>query len=1431
MSELSKNQLTTENNNSFPNNNTGFITPTLLRTFNQNMIDSLVDEQQYNVDSASFNARINTLDPSGSAQAILTLQIATASLNAYTQSQNSFNASATASIVALQNFSSSLDTTYATDAQLSASASTLQNNINTKLNTSSFNAYTASFTVTGFVTTASFNTYTSSAASGVSASINSATQSLSSSVAAINATQLSTASFNTYTASQSTNISASLGSYLLSQSFNTYTQSNDSKVNSLIAATGSYATLTQLSASASTLQNNINAKVDLTTYNPFTQSVNTNISQINARVSSSATTGSNTFIGNQIVSGNVNIAGNITADSASFLYVKTIFETASVIYSSGSNQFGDELIDVQTLSGSVKVQGSLTVNGVPVQTSSFDASGYLLTSSFNTYTQSAASGVSASINSATQSLSSSIATTTSGLSSSIGNLSSSVAVTTNNLDLEVNQKLDTGSFNTYTQSNDTKVNALIAQTGSYAISSSVASALNAFSSSVSLTYATETELSASASTLQNGINSKVETSTFNTYTSSQSSINTGLTAAIQTRLTTASFNSYTQSNDSKVNSLIAATGSYITSAQTSSMSVLSSSFAVTASFALNAGASVDTGSLVTTASFNQYTQSAASNTSASINSATQSLSSSIATTTSNLSSSVGSLSSSVATTTSNLSSSIGSLSSSVSVTTAGLSSSIGSLSSSVATTTSTLSSSIATTTAGLSSSIGSLSSSVATTTAGLSSSIGQLSSVTGSYATTGSNTFRGNQTISGSLLISGNITATSASFQYVETVFETASVIYSSGSNQFGDASNDTQTLFGRVDVKTGPLVITGSTFVSGNITLANGSDLVTHHIQAAASNGIEIQNNSGNNAILVGAGGSLGSTFYGQINATTISASGNITANLIGTASYANKALTASFAENVSPTDVSMFVSQSTFNSYTSSNDGKVNSLIAATSSYAISSSVASITSASQGQINSLINATSSYANSASVAAIDAAQLFTSSFNTYTQSISSQIASIGQSLAGKLNTSSLSVSQNITGSIIISGSSTGAGGETLTLIGGTNPATDLALHILSGSVEITTPQGNGAHFYSNAPITSSNLRINGTAVIKDLFVSGTWGGSGSGSLFVENSITASNLSASNNIYANTVFANVFNGTASFATTASFALNASSDRNGLITTGSSALVQAITGSLIISGATFNGKIEAPSLSIGTTTLDVLFESTASTTASTVVSEIDFTRLGAGATGDLTGIRLQTLSGSDTAGDTLLSRITTGVNRHTTTAMTGSVVNTILQSTWATGSGGARVTYGSTITANAQSASATITIAAGNGSANFAGGTASLQAGRVNIGTTNATITSTGSFTHLGSLVTSQGITINAGGITATAGAINGDLRVNGVLNITGSNPTIQSGSFSGSLISNLGDIYTGSNNANFIVTLGSASMASLLAGSSTNVNTIYFVLS
>ena len=65
MSELTKQALKVENNQSFPNNNAGLITPTALRGFNEDMIDSTVNQAVYTADSASFNSRINAITGSG----------------------------------------------------------------------------------------------------------------------------------------------------------------------------------------------------------------------------------------------------------------------------------------------------------------------------------------------------------------------------------------------------------------------------------------------------------------------------------------------------------------------------------------------------------------------------------------------------------------------------------------------------------------------------------------------------------------------------------------------------------------------------------------------------------------------------------------------------------------------------------------------------------------------------------------------------------------------------------------------------------------------------------------------------------------------------------------------------------------------------------------------------------------------------------------------------------------------------------------------------------------------------------------------------------------------------------------------------------------------------------------------------------------------
>ena len=76
-----------------------------------------------------------------------------------------------------------------------------------------------------------------------------------------------------------------------------------------------------------------------------------------------------------------------------------------------------------------------------------------------------------------------------------------------------------------------------------------------------------------------------------------------------------------------------------------------------------------------------------------------------------------------------------------------------------------------------------------------------------SYASTASylNTLNQDLTFNGNLILNGT-----ASITYLNVFYESSSIIYSSGSNQFGDATNDTQTLIGRTIVS-GSFEVTGS--------------------------------------------------------------------------------------------------------------------------------------------------------------------------------------------------------------------------------------------------------------------------------------------------------------------------------------------------------------------------------------------------------------------------------------------------------------------------------------------------------------------------------------------------------------------------------------------------------------------------------------------
>jgi len=150
--------------------------------------------------------------------------------------------------------------------------------------------------------------------------------------------------------------------------------------------------------------------------------------------------------------------------------------------------------------------------------------------------------------------------------------------------------------------------------------------------------------------------------------------------------------------------------------------------------------------------------------------------------------------------------------------------------------------------------------------------------IIGDTTLTGSLDVTSNVTAS-NLLVTGLATLASASITYLETIYETASVIYSSGSNQFGDASNDVQTMYGTVDLKNGPLRVSGSTILSGSTDIQGGDFKVTDQAHNAEFDVdyFKVQTLSG-------------AQFTGSVIST-----GGFTGSLQGTASYAITADTAS--------------------------------------------------------------------------------------------------------------------------------------------------------------------------------------------------------------------------------------------------------------------------------------------------------------------------------------------------------------------------------------------------------------------------------------------------------------------------------------------------------------------------------------------------------
>jgi hypothetical protein len=118
-------------------------------------------------------------------------------------------------------------------------------------------------------------------------------------------------------------------------------------------------TLTAAAFSGSIAATNgvISGSSQLTLLNTFTSSVNTKFTTLGTFTGSLATTGSNTFTDTQTFNTDITVLGAVNARQFNIGII-----SSSIMYTSGSNKFGDTIDDTHEFTGSVTISGSISAS-------------------------------------------------------------------------------------------------------------------------------------------------------------------------------------------------------------------------------------------------------------------------------------------------------------------------------------------------------------------------------------------------------------------------------------------------------------------------------------------------------------------------------------------------------------------------------------------------------------------------------------------------------------------------------------------------------------------------------------------------------------------------------------------------------------------------------------------------------------------------------------------------------------------------------------------------------------------------------------------------------------------------------------------------------------------------------------------------------------
>ena len=377
----------TVNGNIWATSLTGSLLGTASYASNSNLLDGL-DSTQFTLTS-SFNAYTSSINTYTSSLNSATGAFATfTTLNAYTASTNNFSASILSYTSSLNSKTSSFATTGSNTfvgnqiitGSLIVTGSTLSQNGSNVVLTNQTSSFTLNSQTSSFVLNSQTSSFVQNSQTGAFATFT-----------ALNAYTSSTNNFTASILSYTSSLNSATSSFVLNSQTSSMSvlsasyAATASTVNTIfVPGASQYFIPFVTNSDSGTGSKQLYISGSNFSYEP--QANTLNVPNLNG-TASRATTAS--YAATASFAGNFTVANTLTAQT---IVVQTV--TSSIIYSSGSNTFGNSLANTQVLTGSVIVTGSLSVNGsnavLSNQTSSLatytDFNAY--TSSINTYTSS-----------------------------------------------------------------------------------------------------------------------------------------------------------------------------------------------------------------------------------------------------------------------------------------------------------------------------------------------------------------------------------------------------------------------------------------------------------------------------------------------------------------------------------------------------------------------------------------------------------------------------------------------------------------------------------------------------------------------------------------------------------------------------------------------------------------------------------------------------------------------------------------------------------------------------------------------------------------------------------------------------------------------------------------------------------------------------------